>query len=681
MINFKSVPFFRLLFPYILGIYFTLYFGVIAHIHLLLGLSFLFCLLAFVFQKFYLPTFYFKKAIYIISANVFLFLLANEAFYLYKETNRQNHYSHFLDQQTQRFFVTIDDIPVETERGTKVSVSIECLEYQRKWHAVQGKTILYLKKDSSKKLNIGDGLFLNTKLSAVNEPKNPYEFDYKRFLENKNIYHVIYAKPESVVITKPLRLQFSFEHLGVQMKFKVVNILRGSGLSKEAFSICSALLVGYDDEIDSDIMQSFSHSGTLHVLSVSGMHTGILFGILVFLFGLFDKQNKYKKLKCFLVIVALSLFVLVTGFSPAVLRAALMLSLIVVGQTFYKQGNSFNTLFLSAFILLLVNPCLAMDVGFLLSYTAVFGIMYLYPILSQRFYFDNWLLQKVNSVTLMSVSATVFTLPISLYYFHQFPTWFILSNLFIIPLCTGIMLAAIALLCLNQITFIKSLLAYGINKTNALMLWFTRLTDNPDYGYIGNIHFSGLDFLFLFIAVILFLWIIYSKQYLVVTLFLSLCVIWLFTTLIFSYQQLEQQELLVFYVRHKPAVILRQGENLYCSLDSLSNSERERYINPYLLTLKNSVIKPLKADIIKARNFEMQFLNRKNFPLKQSLANYIIVSNNSDINPYELIKNKPLIIADCSNSYNFVKKLKKLCSLADIPFYSVAENGALRISL
>lgn len=681
MINFKSIPFLRLLFPYVLGICFSLTFGVLSNIHLLLMLSFLLCLITFGFQKFYLSPLYFKKAAYIVSANVFLFLLANEAFYLYKDTNRANHYTHFLNQQAQNFFVTVDDVPVKTDKGTKLPVSVECVEYQNQWRVVCGKIIVYLKNDSIRNFDVGDALLINAKYTTVSEPKNPNEFNYKRFLDNKNIFHVVYAKPEEVFITKPLLQKFSISQLGAQIKLKVVNTFRNSGLSKETFAICSALLVGYDDEIDSDIMRSFSHSGTLHVLSVSGMHTGILFGIFVFLFGLFDKHDKYKKLRCFLVVIALFLFVVITGFAPAVLRAALMLSLIVVGQTFYKQSNGFNTLFLSAFILLLTNPCLVTDVGFLLSYTAVFGIMYLYPLLSQRFYFDNWLLQKINSLTLMSVSATVFTLPISLYYFHQFPVWFVFSNLVIIPLSTVVMIGAITLLCLNQLVFFKTFLVGAINQLNALMLWFARLTDQPDFGYIDNIHFSTTDFLYLSLCIVLLLWIVHSRQYVTVRLFLMLCGAWLFTNLIFSYQQLQQKEFVVFFVKQKPAFVLRHGTEVYCYADSLTNAEMERYLNPYLLSLQQYNLRPVKTDLIKVDTVAIQFLNRKNQTLMSPALNYIVVSHNTSVNPLEFVKNKPMVIADCSNSYNFVKTLRQQCALAEVPFYSVKEQGALRIRL
>jgi competence protein ComEC len=313
------------------------------------------------------------------------------------------------------------------------------------------------------------------------------------------------------------------------IKSKLVSILRDSELSQEAFSICSALLVGYDDEIDSEVMQSFSHSGTLHILSVSGMHTGVLYAVLIFLFSLIDKYDKYKKTKFVFIMLGLWLFVLVTGLSPSILRAALMLSLVLVGKTFYKQGNSYNTLLLSAFLLLLYNPYLIKDVGFLLSYCAVFGIMYLYPILQKLYFFENKILQTTWSGVIMSVSATVFTLPISLYFFHQFPIWFVFSNMIIIPISFLIMGAAALFLMLLQSSFHQSHFSIYHKWFNfCIMMWFAQLTDNPNYGFIDFISFSKTDFCFMTIIIILLcLMILSTKSYKQVLALCLLVITWL----------------------------------------------------------------------------------------------------------------------------------------------------------
>ena len=213
------------------------------------------------------------------------------------------------------------------------------------------------------------------------------------------------------------------------------------------------------------------------------------------------------------------------------------------------------------------------------------------------------------------------------------------------------------------------------------MLWFAQLTDNPDYGYIDNVHFSVSDFLYLSSLIALFLWIVYSKQYKTVVLFLTLCASWLITGMCFSYRQTQEKELVVFSIKHKPAFLYRSGTNIYTSLDSLTNKEKERYIKPYLLSLHQTEFRKLTGNIIQHHNFSLTHMSGQNLVSADCCSDYIIISNNTKINPMDLHKNKPLVIADCSNSYTFVKQLKQQCALADVPFYSVKENGALRISL
>lgn len=663
------------------GVFCSYEFGIFQRIHQLLILALVALISSFLFQKFYKPSLYFKKGIYIFCANVFLFLLANEACYVSNAKTHPAHYTHFVCYSDQSIVATINDVPVTTEKFIKLSVNINTIELHDKWHYVLGKTIVYLKNDSSKSLNVGETIFIRSKFSYVNSPKNPNEFDYKTFLENKNIFHVLYAKPDRVHKIPNIDPTFSFNQLGASIKAKIVSILRNSGLSKDAFSICSALLVGYDDEIDKDVMQSFSHSGTLHILSVSGMHTGVLYGVFIFLFSLFDKQDKRKKIKCLVIILTLTLFVFITGFSPAVLRASLMLALIILGKTFYKQGNSYNTLFLSAFILLLFDPYLIKDVGFLLSYCAVFGIMYLYPILDNLYYIENGFMRKIWGLCLMSISATVFTLPISLYFFHQFPSWFILSNLLIIPISMLLMIAAIILICIYKIMFLKLFLVLVINTSTSVMLWLAQLTDNPNYGYVDYIPFTKTDALLLTIVIGIILNIISTRQYKRVILCFIICGIWFSNSMYQNYSESQQQELVVFHVKQKSVFAFRAGQSVYIKLDDLSGQEFQRYIKPYLLNFSNLKLVPTNSNLIKNEKGSIVHLSQQNNQLTYTAPNYIIVSDNTPLELTDLSKIKPLIIADCSNSYTFVKELKQQCSLSDIPFYSIKEQGALQIKL
>ncbi len=679
MINFKSVPFFKILFPYCIGICFALQIGFSNNIHVISIASIIFMMAAFLFQKYYKQHQLLKKTIYIISVNIFLFSLAFESCYLYNDKNNSNHYSHYLSSHPQPFIVTVDEVPVVSEKFIKLWVKVNVVEFENRWHYAEGRTIVYVRQDSTLKLNVGNKLMINSKFSYLNEPKNPNEFNYKQFLESKNVFHTVFNESKNIS-TISSNNNFQFSQIGTSIKAQLVSILRDSGLSQEAFSICSALLVGYDDEIDTEVMQSFSHSGTLHILSVSGMHTGVLYAVLIFLFSLIDKYDKYKKTKFAFVMLGLWLFVLVTGLSPSILRAALMLSLVLVGKTFYKQGNSYNTLLLSAFLLLLYNPYLIKDVGFLLSYCAVFGIMYLYPMLQKLYNFENKILQATWSGVLMSVSATVFTLPISLYFFHQFPIWFVFSNMIIIPISFLIMGAAALFLMLYKVVFVKHFLVYVINTSTSIMMWFAQLTDNPNYGFIDFISFSKTDFCFMTIIIILCLMILSTKSYKHILALCLMVIAWLSFSIVNSYNDSKQKELIVFHVKHQSVFALRVGHSVYGNFNSLQNKDFERYVKPYLLNHSDLKMVNVSADAFKLDSAVILTSSSRE-STAQLQPNFVLVSNDITLELTTNYKTKPVIIADCSNSYKFVKKLKKQCAQLEIPFYSVKESGAFQVNL
>lgn len=681
MINFKSVPFFKILFPYLIGIVFSFYFGSIQNLHAVFFVVLGLWGILFLAQKYDVQKVYFKKGLYILFTNLFLFTLAFESCFLYNAKNNSNHYSHYITSESQSFFATINDIPVISEKFIKLSVQINSIEANKKWHYAEGNTIIYVKNDSVLKPILGSNILVNSQFSFVNEPKNPNEFDYKTFLQNRNVFHTVYVKPESLQVISETNNSFSITQLGTKIKAHLVSVLRNSGLSQEAFSICSALLVGYDDEIESGVMQSFSHSGTLHILSVSGMHTGVLYAVLIFIFSIFDKHDRFKKTKFFFVMTFLILFVFITGLSPSVLRAALMLSLILCGKTFYKQGNSYNTLLLSAFLLLLFNPYLIKDVGFLLSYFAVFGIMYFYPILNKLYTFENKILQWLWTSVLISVAATLFTLPISLYFFHQFPIWFVFSNLIIIPISMLVMLGAFLVVLFYKIVFVNQILVYIVNASTAVMLWFAKLTDSPTYGFIDFVSFSKADLVFMTLIIFLGLIVITSKHYKHVVALCLTIIIWLSVSIYSKFEQQDEKELVVFYVKQKSVFAMRVGQNLYANFNDITEKEFQRYVKPYLLTITNLKVVHTKCNVLKLASTSIFNVNQTTPFIPQLNTNYIVISNDTPLELTTNYKTKPVIIADCSNSYKFVKKLKKQCALFDLRFYAIKESGALQIKL
>jgi competence protein ComEC len=673
----KSIPFLRILIPFLLGIACVMQQLFISHLHLFFTISFIALVLSFLALEFYRGASAARRFIFLLSAVSFLFLLAFEAAYFHNAKRDPDHYSHYAEQGEQELIGTVSDMPVAAERFLKLQLEVNTLKQGEGWHYTTGSIVVYVKQTLAKPLFTGSRLLLKTRLNAIAPPQNPGEFNYKQFLERKNIFHTAYVEPEALSTIDTDTRSNSITSLGISIKEQVVSTLREAGLSREAFSICTALLVGYDDEIDVDVMQSFSHSGTLHVLSVSGMHTGILYLVLLFLFGLFDKHNRYKKTKCFLVVMALLVFVAITGFSPSVLRAALMLTFLLLGKTYNRNGNPYNILVFSAFLLLMYNPYFIADVGFLLSYLAVFGIMYLFPIMNRRWYVQNRILKFFWELSLMSVAATLFTLPVTLYYFHQFPIWFILSNIVIIPLSIVLMGAAFALLLCYKVLFLKQALAFLINKVTAMMLFTARLTDHPRYGFMDYISFGITDVVFSVALILLVLRFLSTKSFRALAACLVCCVFWIATSTIINYQEFKENEFIVFSVKHKSASILRSGHTVYIQADSLSEGEFRRCVKPYLLNYSGLATVRDTSDVWCFQSKTMVTM-RKPFAGMVN-ADYLVVRNNLPVNLTSAQQNKLLVIADCSNSYTFVKKLKKHCAALNIAFYSVKESGAFKI--
>ena len=210
-----------------------------------------------------------------------------------------------------------------------------------------------------------------------------------------------------------------------------------NGVEGKQLKVASALLLGYRENLDKELVKSYASAGAMHVLAVSGLHVGILYLLLTRIFSFLKKVKKVKNGKFILTILIVSFlwfYAIMTGLSASVMRATTMFSFIVIGNELLNRKTSiYNTLAVSAIILMIINPFIVYQVGFQLSYVAVVGIVYLQPKLNRLFYSRYKLVRGVWAITCVSLAAQIATFPLSLHYFHQFSTYFFISNLIVIP--------------------------------------------------------------------------------------------------------------------------------------------------------------------------------------------------------------------------------------------------------
>ena len=338
-----------------------------------------------------------------------------------------NSLHHFSNHSFTAFTASVESLTGFTEHNVKSLLRVNMVKTEKGWQRVFGKILLYYPVQSEIIIDRGTTLLISQAIRNISPPSNPDEFNYHEYLKRKNICGQLFVKHGNWVI---------LGNDGLSNPFQLFDYIREQGesvlrkrMNPSTSGISLALLLGNRREISASVKTTYSRTGASHILAISGLHVGIVYGFLLIFF------KRYRKTLLFSIfsILVLWSFAIISGLSPSVSRAALMFSLFSVAILMQRKAHPLNTLALSAFILLLIDPNLVFDVGFQLSHLAVFGILTVFSSLSGLVSSKYNLLNKIWDLTAISISAQIFTFPLIIYYFHGFPLLFFVSNLIVIP--------------------------------------------------------------------------------------------------------------------------------------------------------------------------------------------------------------------------------------------------------
>lgn len=365
------------------------------------------------------------------------------------------------------------------------------------------RILIYLQKKQDHEITPGK-LISKQQLTRIVNKNNPFEFDAEKYWSTKGItrmgfldstaYVILQNKETSSTLIK--RIGDLQVHLKKQLK---------RHLSESQAALASAILLGDKSNLAPEEKQSFSNAGAMHVLAVSGLHVGLFLQFLLFVLGKFPRRiSKYGALWISLSI--LILYAIITGLSASVCRAVLLFGILTIGKTYGKVYRPFNALAFSAFILLIWNPNFLFDIGFQLSYLAMLGIFIFYRPIEKLVYTKNKILEKGWQGSAVGFAATLGTFPLTLYYFHQFPNYFALSNLGLIVFAELILFLGILFLFLCWLPFVVSMVAYVLGYTlDGLQAWVNWIDALPGSVALG-FGLSLWESCFLFSLVILCGW-------------------------------------------------------------------------------------------------------------------------------------------------------------------------------
>ncbi len=495
--------------------------------------------------------------------------------YTEKETNQP---SHFQYHKGTFFLASVDEPLVEKNNSYKTVAKILAVKQNNVWKNTTGKLLIYFSKQAfDTTLFYGDCFVFASPPQAIPPPQNPEEFNYKRFLSFHNVYQQVYLAPKKwdhihKNIGQPILS--SAYHL----RNHLISILHTMIPERREFAVASALVIGYEDALDAELINAYASSGALHVLSVSGMHVGAIFIVLTWLLRWMKRWKWGVILRFILLLSFLWWYALITGFSPSVLRSAAMLSIVIIGQWLKSNSGIMNTLVVSVFVLLLYNPFMITEVGFQLSYLAVFGIVYLHPKLFPQLIMPNRLLHQIWTITSVSLCAQLMTFPLGLLYFHQFPNLFVVSNLIIIPVTTAIIYGCIALMSFASVQYVGVILA----KICAFAIWFVNqtvlLVDRIPYAVTNGISITVLETWLIYVMIFFGLFYLMQKRAIMLQGFLLISILLVVLQIQENLKINKQQRMVVYNINNHSAIDLVNGrENIFISdtiLDQDKNALR-----------------------------------------------------------------------------------------------------------
>ena len=541
---------------------------------------------------------------------------------------------------------------------------------------IRNKLILTV-SNNEQNFRVGDEVIGFGELKKISSLKNPFDFDYKGFLQKKNIYTQLYLKSGcSKVVSQnsfhPVRIANQWrEYLSESLKLKLKN--------KNSRSLTEAMLLGKRGEISEEVLQNFADSGVIHVLAVSGLHVGILLLFMNFILRPLRYFKNGKLIKLLVLIAGLWLFALLAGLSSSVVRAVTMFSFVALGLLLNKENSVFHSLITSALILLLVNPFYLFDVGFQMSYLAVFAIVWIQPML-YAFWKPKFLIfDYFWKLMTVSLAAQIGVLPISLLYFHQFPALFLFTNLVVIPFIGFVLVYGILVLVLSQ--FEKSFETIFVIYDQVLELFsrFISWVATFEDMVFKNIYFSEMKLwvtYFLLFSVFIF---IERKHVKNLKLVFVLMLIFQIVCLGEKYHQRSGSEFVICN-SYRSSVFIENngGEVKFFMADSiLSPKLTSNYLNQNLVgsyKINRSVPEVLKI------NDEILFVvdGKSPFEVFPLEATMVCLQNSPKVNLERLLlRLRPRqIIADGSNYFSLKAKWKNTCKKLNVKFHDTNIHGA-----
>ena len=603
------------------------------------------------------------------------------------------------------YIATIDSELCERAASFRCYANVQFIIKEKRKYRSTGTIIFYFPKVDSLLLpSIGDVLYIRKLPSGIPSSLNPGGFSFKDYCALKGIYFQQFLNNTDYTILLKGKPHW-FDSFLIALRNYVLSIIRKNIHGRKEAGLAEALLIGYKEDLDDGLLDSYSNTGVVHVIAISGLHLALIYWILDRLSKILSRNIAARAV---LVIIGLWLFTLLAGASPSVVRSAVMFSVIVIGEAFNKRSDILNGLAASAFLLLCFNPYWLWDLGFQLSYAAVLSLVLFAKPVYDLFYIRNKGLDQLWKMVSVTIAAQVCTIPVILFNFHQFPVYFIVTNIICVPLSSAILIMELLLCIISFIPIIASitgtLIFYGIKWMNDSVEFFERMP----FASIDQIKINPWQVFLLFVAISFlyqFLKEHHSKKFLA---FLIVIAIHCSISLVSKQVAVSQSFLVIYNIPRSTAIDLVRGRNAWMIADSNGFTNKKIWkhqVEPSRIYFRVESNNGIKGNLYPVSNRVFEFmgqtvllLNNNVFTKKEKTnkkpkgshessrrkkVDLVIISSSPSLSLFNLTEriSPGMIVIDGSNSRKKISSWKAECAQLSIPCHVTTEQGAFVMNL
>lgn len=602
-------------------------------------------------------------------------------------THHPGWVGHYNTDSSLLLLLTIREVPVERKKTYKALATVDAVTKNGKWLPARGKVWVYFRKTgyflqtSGLHSISGKQVLVRKVLQPIVPIRNPGGFDYAAYCARQNIYHSIYLAPHDY------RIIDTHHHNNTLARVQqyILTVFRSYIPTKPSAAIAEALVIGYKYDLDEDLLDAYRNTGVIHVIAISGMHLGLIYGMLIWLTSFFQKRKVLRWLRLSCILFAIWGFTLLAGAGPSILRAAVIASCLLVGNCVNRKTNNYNTLAASAFILLCYDPFYLWDLGFQLSFAAVLSIMLFAQPLYKSWYCSFRPLRWIWQLCSVTLSAQILTTPIILYHFHQFPNLFLISNLVIVPLSSFILYACLLLLAVSPLPILASItgkavdwLLYGMNE------WIL-LLDKSNIAVTPHIQLTFVQMITCY-AIIICITAWYSLKrtgWLIGSLAATVIFLTIYVNRQFHIR--KDRHLIIYQVPgHALTEVSSGGKYLSLVPDSLPASTEKMVSNSRTLFgafWRDSIRNTTNHPFLLLENIKVVFIHQQpSAPVSNQrlTANLIVIQGNPTLSLHSLSQyfDCRLYVFDSNNSLWKIRKWKKEADSLHLRHHSIPDQGA-----